>query len=108
MPAELGRCHHLLEDLHEAPKEPADPPDILVGHEKARFRIAQDAGLPAQVVLDLGPPERRVDRQPCAMSARSYASRAAEFPLTAARRFSCRRRSLCARHGEAAARRCRY
>jgi hypothetical protein len=32
------------------------------GGQKARLGVAQDAGLPPQMVLDLSTPERRVDR----------------------------------------------
>jgi hypothetical protein len=43
-------------------EEPTQIVDLLVGDEGARLRIAQDSGLPGQMLLDLGPSERRIDR----------------------------------------------
>jgi len=56
------RRHHLLEAFGKASEERAGPAYLRVGDEQARFGVAQDAGLPAQVVLELGAPERRMDR----------------------------------------------
>ena len=53
---------HRIERIHLPAQQRRQPQALRHRHQDARAGIAQDAGLPAQVVLDLRQPRRRIDR----------------------------------------------
>ena len=48
--------------LHLGAQQAADAEALGDGHQHARAGVAQNSGLPAQMILDLGHPRGRIDR----------------------------------------------